>query len=171
MDIEGEPNMLKRIFPHPLLTTLLTAVWLMLANAYTMTSLAFGLVLGIVIPALTAPYWVDRPTIRNPAMIVEYLAVVLYDIVIANVTVARIVLFMRNKDMRPAWITVPMELTSPEAITVLAGTITMTPGTLTAELAADGHSLLVHCLHAPDPDSVRDEIKHRYERRLKEIFE
>jgi multicomponent K+:H+ antiporter subunit E len=104
-------------------------------------------------------------------MIVEYLAVVLYDIVIANVTVARIVLFMRNKDMRPAWITVPMELTSPEAITVLAGTITMTPGTLTAELAADGHSLLVHCLHAPDPDAVRDEIKDRYERRLKEIFE
>ena len=26
-------------------------------------------------------------------------------------------------------------------------------------------------LHAPDPDAVRDEIKERYERRLKEIFE
>lgn len=163
--------MLKRIFPHPYLTTLLTAVWLMLANAYTPTSLAFGLLLGIVIPMLTAPYWVDRPSIRNPAMIVEYIVVVLYDIVVANITVARIVLFMRNENMRPAWITVPLELSSPEAITVLAGTITMTPGTLSAELAADGHSLLVHCLHAPEPDSVRDEIKHRYERRLKEIFE
>ena len=31
--------------------------------------------------------------------------------------------------------------------------------------------LLVHALDTPDPDAVRDEIKNRYERRLKEIFE
>jgi multicomponent K+:H+ antiporter subunit E len=29
----------------------------------------------------------------------------------------------------------------------------------------------VHCLDAPDPEAVRDEIKARYERRLMEIFE
>jgi multicomponent K+:H+ antiporter subunit E len=28
----------------------------------------------------------------------------------------------------------------------------------------------VHALDCPDPDAVRDEIKDRYERRLKEIF-
>jgi multicomponent K+:H+ antiporter subunit E len=28
----------------------------------------------------------------------------------------------------------------------------------------------VHCLHTDDPDSVRDDIKSRYERRLLEIF-
>ncbi|MCL7463856.1 Na+/H+ antiporter subunit E [Phaeovulum sp. NW3] len=163
--------MLKRIFPHPYLTLTLTIVWLMLANAYTATSLVFGLILGIIIPILTAPYWSDRPTVRNIPMIIEYVLLVLYDIVVANIAVARIVLFMRNKDMRPAWITVPTDLTSPEAVTVLAGTITMTPGTVSAELSTDGRSILVHCLHAPDPDSVRDEIKSRYERRLKEIFE
>jgi multicomponent K+:H+ antiporter subunit E len=37
-------------------------------------------------------------------------------------------------------------------------------------LSADGGSILVHCLHTDDPDAVRDEIKNRYERRLKEIF-
>lgn len=163
--------MLKRIFPHPYLTLTLTIVWLMLANAYTATSLVFGLILGIIIPILTAPYWSDRPTVRNIPMIIEYVLLVLYDIVVANIAVARIVLFMRNKDMRPAWITVPTDLTSPEAVTVLAGTITMTPGTVSAELSTDGRSILVHCLHAPDPDSIRDEIKSRYERRLKEIFE
>ena len=57
------------------------------------------------------------------------------------------------------------------AITVLAGTITMTPGTVSSDVSADGRSLLVHCLHAPEPASVVDEIKQRYERRLKEIFE
>jgi multicomponent K+:H+ antiporter subunit E len=68
-------------------------------------------------------------------------------------------------------VTVPLDLRNPEAITVLAGTITMTPGTLTADMAGDGRALLIHCLHAPDPDSVRDDIKARYESRLMRIFE
>ena len=47
----------------------------------------------------------------------------------------------------------------------------MTPGTVSADVSAEGHALLVHCLDASDPDAVRDEIKTRYEARLKEIFE
>ena len=50
-------------------------------------------------------------------------------------------------------------------------TITLTPGTVSCDLSRDGRSLLVHCLHAPDPDAVLSEIKTRYESRLKEIFE
>ncbi|WP_424180001.1 Na+/H+ antiporter subunit E [Yoonia sp. TsM2_T14_4] len=163
--------MIARLLPHPLLTLLLVAVWQMLVNYVSLGTLVFGLILGILIPLLTAPYWPDRPRLKNPAMIVEFILVVLWDIVVANVSVAKIILFKRNKDMRPTWITVPLDLRSPEAITVLAGTITMTPGTVSADVAADGSSLLVHCLDATDPDAVRDDIKQRYERRLREIFE
>ena len=163
--------MIARLLPHPLLTLLLVAVWQMLVNYVSLGTLVFGLILGILIPLLTAPYWPDRPRLKNPAMIVEFILVVLWDIVVANVSVAKIILFKRNEDMRPTWITVPLDLRSPEAITVLAGTITMTPGTVSADVAADGRSLLVHCLDAADPDAVRDDIKQRYERRLREIFE
>jgi multicomponent K+:H+ antiporter subunit E len=163
--------MLRRLFPHPLLTALLTLVWLMLQNHVSAGALAFGLLLGIVIPLVTRAYWPNRPKLRNPLMIADYFRVVLWDIVVANFTVAKIVLFMPKDKLQPAWISVPLELRTPEAITVLAGSITLTPGTLTAELSSNGHALLVHCLHAPDPDAVRDEIKHRYERRLMEIFE
>lgn len=163
--------MISRILPHPLLTLVLVAVWQMLVNSVSLGSLVFGLILGLAIPLMTAPYWPDRPKVRNLPMMVEFALVVLWDIVMANISVARIVLFMRNEDLRTGWITVPLDLRSPEAITVLAGTITMTPGTVTSDVSADGRSLLVHCLHAPDPDAVRDEIKDRYERRLKEIFE
>ena len=163
--------MIKKILPHPHLTVLLTVVWLLLANAYTINSLVFGLIMGVVIPLITAPYWPDRPIIRNVPKIAEYVLIVLWDILKSNFVVAKIVLFMPNSKLQPAWVTVPLDVQEPEAVTVLAGTITMTPGTLTAELSADGHSLLVHCLHAPDPAGVREEIKERYERRLKEIFE
>jgi multicomponent K+:H+ antiporter subunit E len=120
---------------------------------------------------VTAPYWPDRPAVRNAPMMAEYILVVLWDICVANVVVARTILFTRTARMRPAWVTIPLDLRTPEAITVLAGTITMTPGTVSADVSADGRALLVHCLNAADPDAVRDEIKHRYERRLKEIFE
>ena len=163
--------MIARLLPHPLLTLLLVAVWQMLVNYVSLGTLVFGLILGILIPLLTAPYWPDRPRLKNPAMIVEFILVVLWDIVVANVSVAKIILFKRNEDMLPTWVTVPLDLRSPEAITVLAGTITMTPGTVSADVAADGRSLLVHCLDAADPDAVRDDIKQRYERRLREIFE
>ncbi|MDX1822079.1 MAG: Na+/H+ antiporter subunit E [Paracoccaceae bacterium] len=163
--------MIARIFPHPLLTLTLVVVWQMLVNYVSLGTLVFGLILGIVIPLLTAPYWPDRPRLKNPAMIVEFILIVLWDIVVANIVVAKTILFTRNAAMHPAWITIPLDLRTPEAITVLAGTITMTPGTVSSDIAADGHSLLVHCLNAEDPDAVVADIKQRYERRLKEIFE
>lgn len=163
--------MLRALFPHPYLTALLTAVWVMLINALTPGTVAFGLILGTLVPLATAAYWPDRPRPRGPLRIAGYILLVMWDIVVANITVARIVLFMPLSKMRPAWISVPTDLRTPEAITVLAGTITMTPGTVSADIAADGRSILVHCLHAPDPDAVVAEIKARYENRLKEIFE
>ncbi|WP_323776020.1 Na+/H+ antiporter subunit E [Leisingera sp.] len=160
-----------RLFPHPLLTLLLTLTWLLLVNSWSLNSLIFGLMLGVLIPFVTQPFWPNRPQLRRPLKIAEYILVVLLDIVQANIIVARIVLFKPNADRRPNWITIPLDLKTPEAITALAGTITMTPGTLSADISDEGHSLLVHCLDAPNPDAVRDEIKQRYERRLMEIFE
>lgn len=162
--------MLKRLIPHPILSVSLTLVWLGLVNTFTLGNLLLGAALGLIIPALTEPYWPDRPKLRNPLKIAEYVLIVIWDIIVANVQVALIILFKPERDISSKWIPVPLELTSPEAITVLAGTITMTPGTVSATLAADGSAILVHCLHTDDPDGVRDEIKSRYERRLMEIF-
>jgi multicomponent K+:H+ antiporter subunit E len=162
---------MRRLLPHPWLTVLLTVVWLMLNNSISLGATVFGVILGILIPIFTAPYWPNRPKLKNLPMIVEFIVVAIWDIIVANVVVAWTILFVRNRDIHSNWVTIPLDLRTPEAITVLAGTITMTPGTVSSDLSADGRSLLVHCLNAPDPDTVRDEIKQRYERRLMEIFE
>ena len=162
--------MIRRILPHPVLSLVVALVWLLLVNRFAWGSLVFALILGLVVPAATAPYWPHRARIGSPAKIVAYVAIVIWDIVKANIAVARIVLFLPKRDLRPCWLPVPLDRTSPEAITVLAGTITLTPGTVSCDLSEDGRALLVHCLHAPDPASVLDEIKTRYEARLKEIF-
>lgn len=162
--------MIRRLLPHPGLSLTIGLVWMMLVNSFAWGSLVFATILGVVIPALTEPWWPDRARLRSPLRIAAYIAIVLWDVARANIAVARIVLFLPNRDLRPAWLSIPLRLRSPEAIAVLGGTITLTPGTLTCGISEDGLHLLVHCLHAPDPDAVRQEIIERYEARLLEIF-
>jgi multicomponent K+:H+ antiporter subunit E len=158
------------LVPHPFLTVVLTLVWMLLQNGFSAGMAVFGLILGIIIPQITAAWWPDRPQKIRAGKMFTYLLLVIWDIIVANIEVAWIILTKSNAQMRPAWVVIPIDLRQPEAITILAGTITLTPGTVSADLSSDGRSLLVHALDAPDPDAVRDDIKHRYERRLKEIF-
>lgn len=162
--------MIRRLYPHPWLSVLLFLTWFGLVNQLKVGSAVMALILATAIPLLTAPWWPNRPRIRAPLALARYVLLVLWDILVANVQVARIILFMPNDRIQSRWIAIPIDLTSPEAITLLAGTITMTPGTVTADLSADGRVLLIHSLHAPDADAIRDEIKTRYEARLKRIF-
>lgn len=164
-------GLIARAFPHPLISLTVAVVWVLLVNSISLNTLVFAAILGLVVPLMTRAYWPDVPRVRRPFKIMAYGLLVLWDIVVANIEVARIILFMRNRDLRPAFITIPLHLRSPEAITVLAGTITMTPGTVSCDLSACGRALLVHCLHAPDSAGVIQQIRDRYENRLREIFE
>ncbi|MFS8035990.1 Na+/H+ antiporter subunit E [Xanthobacter sp. AM11] len=160
-----------RLLPHPLLTVLVTLVFVFLMNAVTPGVVVLGLVLGLAIPLLTAPFWPGRPRLKAPLTIAAYGLVVLWDIVVSNIEVARLILFRRGESLRTRYVSVPLDLATPEAIAMLAGTITMTPGTVSADLSADGRALLVHCLDTGDPEATVAAIKARYERRLKRIFE
>lgn len=160
---------MSRLLPHPGLTVLLVVLWVVMVNDLTFGALFLGLVVGVLVPVLTAPWWPGRPRVRFlPAFI--YVGLVVRDIVVANFQVAAIILFKPARDLRPAWLTIPLELTSPEAITVFAGTISLTPGTVSVDVSACGKYLLVHALHAPDPAGEVAKAKVRYEARLKEIF-
>jgi multicomponent K+:H+ antiporter subunit E len=160
----------KWLLPHPFLTLLLAVVWTLLQNEVSAGMVVFGIILGVIIPWGTSAWWPDTPTGFRLGKMISYSLLVMWDILVANVEVAWIVLTVPNAKLKPAWIVVPLDLRQPEAITMLAGTITLTPGTVSADLSDAGHSLLVHVLHTDDPDAVRDDIKARYEARLKEIF-
>ncbi|MFM7403758.1 MAG: Na+/H+ antiporter subunit E [Erythrobacter sp.] len=161
--------MIARLLPHPGLSALLVALWVVMVNDLTFGTLFLGLVFGVLVPLFTAPWWPGRPHLRlRPAL--AYAGLVVWDIILANFQVAAIILFKPVRDLRPAWLTIPLELASPEAITVFAGTISLTPGTVSADVSACGKFLLVHALHAPDPAAEVAKAKARYEARLKVIF-
>lgn len=161
---------LERWLPHPWLTLVLVLLWILLLNSFSVGGLLMGVVLGVLISHLTSQFWPERPPIKSLGKAFSYLGLVAWDVVVANMQVTRIILFRRADSLDVRWVVLPLELRSPEAISVLAGTITMTPGTVSCDLSADGRSLLVHCLDAPDAEDAVRAMKDRYEARLKEIF-
>lgn len=163
--------MIHRWFPNPLISGFLALVWLALAEQITPGTLILALVLATILPMIIAVFIPAAPAVRRPILLIPYVALVLWDVIIASFQVAKIILFMPSANIRSAYITVPIALTSPQAIAILAGTITLTPGTLTAEIAPDQRALRVHALHVVDPAAVSRDIKSRYEARLKRIFQ
>ncbi|MGE6529849.1 Na+/H+ antiporter subunit E [Pseudomonas sp. NPDC077382] len=162
--------MKSRLLPNPALTVLLTLLWLLLSNALSVGHLVLGLVLGWAIPLLVKGFLVDLPKVRRPLKLCLFLLKVFYDIVVANVSVAKLVLSSRDR-LRPAFIEVPMAIEHPFVLAVLTSIISLTPGTVSAALRPGHKMLLIHALDAPDTEALVAEVKNRYETPLLEIFE
>ena len=163
-------SFLQRWLPHPLLTLVLVLLWMALLNSFTVGGLLMGILLGMLIPIYTAHFWPERPVVRSPHKALLFIGIVAFDMIVANIQVAYLILFRPVERLHSRWITVPLDLTSPEAITVLIGTITLTPGTVAADLAADGSSLLMYCLDVDNEEELIQRVKQRYERRIGEFL-
>lgn len=161
---------MKSWLPHPILTPALTVVWLLLNNSVAPGQVLLGLFLGWSIPLITLAYWPKPVRIHQPMTLLRLCGVFLYDVLVANVVVARLIL-AGPKGLRPAFVTVPLELRSDLGISLLANIICLTPGTVSARLSADRRELVVHTLDTDDPVRLVADIKGRYERPLLEIFQ
>jgi multicomponent K+:H+ antiporter subunit E len=96
--------------------------------------------------------------------------VVLWDILMSNITVARLVLGPLTK-MQPGWVAVPLTLRDPTAISLFATIITTTPGTVSCTIDEDRWVILVHALDCSDAPQMAADMKARYELPLMAIFE
>ncbi|MFZ1829651.1 MAG: Na+/H+ antiporter subunit E [Candidatus Competibacteraceae bacterium] len=161
---------MRRLLPHPLITLALAMIWLLLNNSAAPGQLVLGLALGWAIPQFTLRFWPETPHIDRPLALLRFIIRVLGDIAVANLTVALLILG-RPQRLRPAFIIVPLALKSDLAISLLANTICLTPGTVSSRLSLDRKHLLVHALDTADPDQLAASIKARYEAPLQEIFE
>ncbi len=161
---------MRRWLPHPLLTPILAVIWLLLNNSVSPGHILLGLLLGWAIPHFTLTFWPEQVRIHAPRTLLRFTGIFLYDVLIANIAVARMILAGPDR-LRPAFVDVPLDLKNEFAISILANCICLTPGTVSASLAPDRTRLLVHALDVKDPAALVAEIKSRFEAPLKEIFE
>jgi len=156
-------------FAHPWLSTLLAGSWLLLQHTLAPVHLLSAVLIGLIVPRLLHVALPAPTTIRAlPAM--RLAGVVVWDIIVSNITVARIVLGPLDKP-QPAWVPVSLALTHPAAISLFATIITTTPGTLSCTIDEERRVILVHALDCSDPAQMAADMKARYEAPLLEIFE
>ncbi len=155
--------------PHPVLSVLLVLAWLTLQQSLAPAQIVTALVLGWGVPRLVHGFLGDRLHIRNWRSAWRLLFIVFWDIIVSNITVARIVLSPFSNP-QPAWVPITLDVTHPTAITLLATIITTTPGTVSCVVDDERRLILVHALDCTDPAAMALEIKQRYEGPLREIF-
>ena len=144
--------------------------WLLLAGDFSPGSILLGVVLALGIERYARSFN-EAPERRvRLGGVPRLVAVVLWDVIVANLQVARRVLGPLSA-LRPRFVTVPLDLTDRTAIALLGAIITTTPGTVTASLSPDRRYFVVHGLDVENAESLVRTIKLRYERPLKEIFE
>lgn len=160
---------MRRVVHDPVLSAFLFVVWLLANNSVGAAAIISGVVLAIGVPALFRAFWPDPPVIRRWAPIPRFVLLVLWDIVVANLRVAVLVLGPVRR-LHPRFLTVPLAVEHPFSITTLAGIISLTPGTVSANLSGDRRTLLVHALSEEDAEGAVATIKQRYERPILEIF-
>ncbi|MFP4137744.1 MAG: Na+/H+ antiporter subunit E [Halomonas sp.] len=156
--------------PTPLLSILLLFVWLLMVRSVAFGHILLGGALAVAIPLVTHRFWDAQPHVKKPKLLLRFVLRVLGDIVIANVQVAWLIINPWRR-LRPHFVEYPLMLEDRFTITLLANTISLTPGTVSANLRLDGKSLLIHALDVEDDEALIATIRERYERPLKEIYE
>jgi multicomponent K+:H+ antiporter subunit E len=157
------------ILPMPTTTVVLFIVWLLLNQSASPGHLVLAGVFAITIPWLVSGLQEDQTRIRRPFKAIFFIIKVLTDIVLANIQVA-IQVIGPMRYLQPGFLAIPLDIKGDFPITVLASTISLTPGTLSAEVSEDKAWLYVHALHLKDETATIREIKKRYEAPLMEIF-
>jgi multicomponent K+:H+ antiporter subunit E len=173
---ETPPGLLRRLLPRPWTVLWLWLAWLLLNQTVATGHLLLGLLLAVFVARYPAPGKAQlrdpgrRGAWQRPVALARLTGIVFWDIVVANLQVALLILGPQDT-LRPRFVWVPIELKRPKSITLLAGIITMTPGTVSAELSDDHTHLLVHSLDVDDADALVEQIKARYEAPIRELFE
>ena len=161
-------SVFERWFPHPLVSVIVGLSWLMLNHSLDAGTILMALILAVGIPRLVRPFIARTPNIDwLPA--IRLFFVVLWDIIVSNIKVAKLVLGPMHK-MHPKWFRIPLETQHEEVNTLLAMIITTTPGTVSAGIDQDRGDILVHALSANDTEAEIQNIKDRYEKPLMQIF-
>jgi multicomponent Na+:H+ antiporter subunit E len=150
------------------------ATWLLLTGRFYWQNIITGAVVSLITTLIFSRYFrIDVRKLVHPKRyfwLIVYIMYFIWECVKANFDVAYRVLHP-SMPVRPGIVKVKLTLSRALARTILANSITMTPGTITVDIIED--TLYVHCiyLHDTDPGNYSYRIAGKFERILIKIFE
>lgn len=152
---------------------LILLLWILFNGQLTLEIFLFGLMFALVFYAFLCKFFnfslkKDLSLIKMSGYVIQYLAVLLVEIVKANICVGKMIL-SSEYDVEPVLVKFKPDLRSEKARVVLANSITLTPGTVTVRLQYD--ELSVHCLDKSLAEGLNSSIFVKLLERMEKVAE
>jgi multicomponent Na+:H+ antiporter subunit E len=149
--------------------------WLGLTAGGGIQEVVAGAVVALVVTLVAGGFLTGFPRRgipRRAGFAILYFFRLVWEMIKANIHVASIVLHPR-RPIRPGIVKIRTGLTKDTAMTILANSITLTPGTFTVDINPEAGELYIHCItvDGTDIDENTKRIGGKFERILKEVFE
>lgn len=123
--------------------------WVILSEKYNLQTIIIGIIACFSIAFLNSKFTKTsgagngKLLLKKAKYLTLYILVLLKEIVIANIEVAKTVLSPKM-NISPCMVSITTKLKTDFYKTLLANSITLTPGTIT--VALEGNTLTIHCL-------------------------
>lgn len=157
-----------------ILFVLLMIAWLLFTFSTSMENFIAGIIFAAISSALVGKYFVSGfGKMLQPSRYfwaIGYLFVFLWECIIANFDVAYRVIHPAMP-IKPGIVKVKLNIKTDIARTILANSITMTPGTITIDIIDD--YIYIHWINvcSKDPEKYSGKICGRFEKYIRRIFE
>ncbi len=151
------------------LNIFLALVWSLLQGEINLSHFTVGFLLGYAIIGVTQRALGGRRYSSKWFRVLRFVVVVTWEIVSASLALAWLLLQPRLQ-LRPAVVAVDLDVESDFEITILANLISLSPGTLSLDVATDQRTLYVHTVTLQDVETFRHRIKSRLERQVLEVM-
>ena len=150
-------------------------IWVLLCWPPDFQHLMVGILSAGIVALLTGDLFTRSPHafthIQRYCWFIYYIPIFLWECLKANIDVAIRVIHPKTP-LKPGIVKLRTTLNSDVALTFLANSITLTPGTLTIDIDKSQKVLYVHWINVEGKDSeAAQRIVRRFEKILKRIFE
>ena len=148
--------------------------WLLLTSDFSVANLLVGAATALVTSLIFAKYFFKNVVkFLQPERyfwFLVFLVIIIWECIKANFDVAYRVLHPAMP-IKPGIVKLKLDLKSDFARTMLANSITMTPGTITVDIVDD--DLFVHWIYvsSENPEEYRKKIAGRFEKYIKKTFD
>ncbi len=138
----------------------LVALWLLAWGSLDPAKVVAGVVLAVAILIAMPARHRFTPGLRvSPIGVAKLIGHLGVSLITSNILVAREVL-LPHREVRTGRLTYEMPGATPEAVSLLANMIALTPDTMTIDATAEPPMVEVHFIRYDDPDAARRAIEH-----------
>ncbi|WP_319529393.1 Na+/H+ antiporter subunit E [uncultured Cohaesibacter sp.] len=153
-----------------LVNILLAIAWAAMSGAFSLPNLIFGFVIGLVSMFIIREQMGTLSHLLRARRVLSLFMLFLVELVKSATRVALLALKPNLEELKPGFFAYELNTDRDAEIALLAGLITLTPGTLSVDVSDDKKYLYIHAVTIDDLDAMKADIANGFEKKILEAF-